>query len=124
MSWEDHFLERGYQAWPPQGRKMENTEVTLDKINGLGLEIKRIREAKDDLKKKLEYLNGQLRELETEFIAYLEANGMDKYSVPGYGTAYLQERLSYKVPKEPEQRQKFFDFLKSRGVYEDMVTVH
>jgi len=101
---------------------MEGT--TLQDINELGLQIKAERDFKDEHKKILEESNARLRELEAKFIFILQENGLERYSIPGYGTAYLSERLSYKVPKEPEARESFFRLLKERGVFEDMITVY
>jgi len=98
--------------------------VTLEAINELGLKIRSMRDAKDQLKKHLEELNGNLREAECQFLAYLQENQMDKYSIPGYGTAYITKRLSYKVPKTEGERLAFFTHLKSKGIFDDMITVH
>ena len=99
-------------------------QVTLETINSLGHQIKELREIKDEHKKVLEEVNSRLRELETKFIFCLQENGMEKYVVPGYGTAYISKRLSYKVPKEQDAREAFFEHLKQKGVYESLITVH
>ena len=100
------------------------TDVTLEELNRIGEQIKHHRAAKAMIKEEMDAVNGKLRELETTFIAYLQQNGMEKYVIPGFGTAYIKTMFSYKIPKTPEQKTAFFGYLKERGIFDSMATVH
>lgn len=102
----------------------ETNEVSVGTLNELGMALKEAREHRDAVKGELEELTGKVREIEASFLTYLEQNNMRKYFVPGYGTVYTIQRLSYKVPKTPQERCEFFNHLKDKGIYEDLITVH
>jgi len=42
----------------------------------------------------------------------------------GRGMVVRQKRFTVAHPKDPEQKAKFYQFLKDKGIFEDMVTVH
>lgn len=99
-------------------------DVTLSDLNALGNEIKNIRDDINKHKIAMADLQEFLDQKENEFIQKLKDNGMEKYFIPDVGTAYVSTRFTYKVPKTPEEREAFFSYLKQKGVYNDMVTVH
>lgn len=98
--------------------------VTIQSLNGLGHEIKILRERKELLKKELGELESNIKELELQFIQYLSDNGLERYYIPDFGTAYVSRRFTYKVPKEPGDREEFFGYLKAKGIFDEMITVH
>ena len=101
------------------------TEVIgVEWFNKVGLQIKAQRERVDEIKSMLSEEQSTLRDLEHQFLTALGENGMRKYCIPDYGTAYITKRLSYKVPKTLEEREAFFGHLKEKGLFEDMITVH
>lgn len=104
--------------------ELAGKDVTLDTLNKLGLELKSLKETKDYYKKRIDQLNAGIKTHEIQIIAYLEASNMDRYHVPEFGTLSIRRRLSYKVPKEPYERERFFTYLRAKGIYQDMVTVH
>ena len=53
----------------------------------------------------------------------LEAVGLDRFDSDEF-TALVQEKKSVRVPKEPEARDAFFDYLKAIGAFDDMITVN
>lgn len=48
---------------------------------------------------------------------------LDKFHTPS-GTFSYTYQESYRVPKSPEAREKFFNFLREKGVYDEMVSVN
>lgn len=58
-----------------------------------------------------------------EMGAMLQAAGIDRFEYGGR-VIYLRTRTSVQVPKSSEDREAFFDYLKERGVFEQMITVH
>lgn len=65
----------------------------------------------------------KLRKMEKKLLAYLEEAGLEKFASP-QGTIFTKEYFSTKVPKDPENREKFFNYLKKEGIFEDLITVH
>ncbi len=49
--------------------------------------------------------------------------GQESFRTP-YGTLSLRKRRSFKVPRDEESRQAFFDELRERGVFDSMITVN
>ncbi len=74
----------------------------------------------DELKKKQEFV----RELEAKIINALESHGMDKFSTPEIGTISRYSKLSVKIPKTQEERELFFSYLKTNGVFDELITVN
>ena len=75
--------------------------------------------AEDKVKKYKESLN----KTQLKIMGYLEKNNKDSYKAR-VGTVYINRQLSVKVPKEPQDRESFFNYLKAKGVFEDLITVH
>jgi hypothetical protein len=65
----------------------------------------------------------QLAAIENKLIETLDKLGRTSYPCR-FGTFGITARTSVKVPATPEDRQKFFDYLKGQGIYEQMITVH
>jgi len=66
----------------------------------------------------------KLEALKRKCLAYLTQFGKSSEALPGVGTISMAKRLSISHPKEPEAKGAFFDFLKQKGIFEDMVTVN
>lgn len=41
-----------------------------------------------------------------------------------FGKIVIQKRFSVRQPKDPEEREKFFNYLREKGLFEDMVSVN
>jgi hypothetical protein len=66
----------------------------------------------------------ELEKLKTKIMAYMDQYGKEKHSVTGLGTLSVQEKFYASMPKDPEKKAKFFEFLKARGLFEGMLSVH
>lgn len=62
-------------------------------------------------------------EIENKLINKLEGAGKEKYQSPA-GTFWYRYESSFKVPKETEDREKFFAHLKEKDVFDSMITVN
>lgn len=58
-----------------------------------------------------------------EMGAMLQAAGIDRFEYGGR-IIYLRTRTSVKVPSSTEDREAFFNYLKEKGIFEQMITVH
>lgn len=76
------------------------------------------------VKKQLKELNGEYTEMTSEILAHLDDLELANFKVPGFGNAIVQDKFSVKVPREPDEKQKLFDYLKERDQFMEMVTVN
>ena len=68
--------------------------------------------------------SAKLEKLKKKCMAYLSQFGKSSEALPGIGTISVAKRLSVSHPKEPEAKAAFFEYLKNKGIFEDMVTVN
>jgi len=61
--------------------------------------------------------------MEAKIIEYLMDNGMTKFSGE-FGTITATKRVSVKQPDTPENKALFYDWLKSKGDFDDMISVN
>lgn len=108
-----------------KGQTPEDTTASpsVKEMNEL---LERIAELRDreteaaDVKKKI---TAELEATETRLVEQLLENNLTSYRCPA-GLASLSFRTSVKTPKTPEQKKAFFDYLKSIGRYDELVSVN
>jgi len=64
-----------------------------------------------------------LRNMQAKMLQILNDHGKSNYK-SNHGNVSVMRKLSVKCPKEPVARKDFFDYLKEKGIFEDLVTVH
>lgn len=84
------------------------------------LQKRRVEDAEEVVSK----ANAELERLKAEAMKIMKDSGKEKFFVEGMGTIYIHNRYSVTVPKEPSRRQEFFNYLKDKGVFEDIITVN
>jgi hypothetical protein len=82
-----------------------------------------LKELHDEKKKEAAKVWGDYTTTYLEVISMMEQLDLDKFSTKK-GTFSFKYDESFKTPKTPEDRKAFFDFLKDKGVYDEMVTVN
>lgn len=98
--------------------------ITVCDLDTLCVNLFNQRNLVDGIKEELKKASEKLQELEAQVMAYLEQHDKKRYSVGGVGSITVAEKLSYKIPRTPENREAFFKYLKDRGVYEDLISVN
>jgi hypothetical protein len=68
-------------------------------------------------------LKNLLTEKQGKLQAKLESLGLEKYSAKS-GTFTFRMQQGFKVPADMESKNKFFEFLQSKGVFDELVTVN
>ena len=63
-----------------------------------------------------------LEKMKKKIMAYMESFGKIKYST-NQGLILVQEKFSVKVPKDPDEKKKFFAWLEEKGIKEKILTV-
>lgn len=108
------------QDWFEKPDVSENTLKDLatlcDKAFDLRSEIDRDQALVDEKKK-------ALSEMQEKIQATLEEAGLDSFKANS-GTAYIQERTSFKIPVGEAERTEFFNYLKSIGAFDSLITVN
>ena len=85
-----------------------------------GFELRaKISQIESDLKNE----EAKLQILKNNIMAVLDKFGKSKQDT-AKGLVYISEKLSVAHPKEMEQRTLFFDWLKSKGVFETLISVN
>lgn len=98
--------------------------LTLIELDSL---IKTYTEKRADYEAAKKISTDKYNEAEAAKIAVIQAlTKADKksYQVDGLARVSLSSKLVVRVPKDLEAKQKFFEYLRGRGVFEEMVTVH
>lgn len=65
----------------------------------------------------------QLEQAEAKMLSMLEDSGLKSYRAPA-GNCVITHRTSVRTPKTPEDRKAFFDYLKSKGIFDAMIGVN
>lgn len=64
-----------------------------------------------------------LNQLKTKVMNYMEEYEKEKYS-SNEGTLSIQNKFSVQVPKDPENKTRFFEWLRTKGIFDTTITVH
>lgn len=97
---------------------------TIGFLNDLCEEYKRRSDWAKKLEGDFEEAKKRKEESKRKILAVLNSHSLEKYHHPELGTAYIKKRFTYKVPKDDASRHAFFSFLKEKGLFESMITVH
>lgn len=90
------------------------SDVTFAEVDSVIQEIVSIRSEIEKQEAVLGELNKKLTELKQRAVGLLETLERDSYSSP-FGLIYRSERVSVTTPKTWEDKEKFMEYLKSRG---------
>lgn len=97
--------------------------ITVDEMNQKVVEIRAKEEEYEAAKKVSTQLGHEVDSLYEQVGKMLLDLGQDSFRTP-LGTVSLRKRTSFKVPKDEESKQVFFQKLKDMGVFESMITVN
>ena len=96
---------------------------TLKEVDELVTKLAEHRRTKDDLESKKKLVNVEIDTLETRIIALLTEAELKTFQGQA-ATVTVTERMSVKVPRDPESREAFFNYLKDKGMFESLITVN
>lgn len=88
--------------------------------------LKEAAKLKDDLntaESEVDALKKILTPLSYEILKIMEETEVEKVSAHGY-TFFIEERETVKTPKTAEEKREFFDFLRSKDLFDDMVSIN
>ena len=101
----------------------ENQNVSVEQFDGICKATFEQRLVCEEIEAKLSEENKKLEELKNKLVKLLEATNRDSWKSP-YGTVSRVERTSITMPKDPESKEKFFAYLKNKGIFENLITIH
>lgn len=77
-------------------------------------DLRDLKDRKEQLEDELKSVNGQIRALaEGKIPEYMEENEIEKFSVTGVGTVYVQQKVYANV--KADDREAFFHWLRENG---------
>lgn len=97
--------------------------MSLQEIENQIKELSDIRNQIDELKNQEKKLNEAKGAIEAKIMEQLKAVGNDSYK-SSLGTAYISTSLSYKMPKDLENREQLFDYLKKQNTFDTLITIN
>lgn len=103
----------------------QNTEplISIDELRDKARQVLKHRQLLDEMKSQMSEVQEQYEDAKIEFSQMLDRAGMERYDIDG-STISISERTSVRVPADESDRQAFFDYLRSQGIYERMITVN
>ena len=96
--------------------------VTVETFETLCRELKEKRDLYEFKKREASEVNSEVEAIENKLAECLHESGKDSYKSE-FGTVGLSFRTSYRVP-QGEGREEFFNYLRSRGVFDGIITVN
>ena len=97
--------------------------MSLTDMENLIKELADIRGQIDGLKDAEKKLNEAKGAIEAKIMTELKAVGNDSYK-SSLGTAYISTSLSYKMPKDEQNRAELFEYLKKQNTFDTLITIN
>lgn len=102
---------------------MENNQVTISDMENLVKSLADKRLEVEELKKPYSKACAELEDLEQKIVLTLDELDKKNYKSE-YGTVTRVNAWRFNLPKTPEDKAAYFEFLKQRGIFEGMATVN
>lgn len=77
----------------------------------------------DALEAEAKSLGEELKKIQEQIMLMMKESEMSSFK-HALGTVVLTTRFTVKNPATPEDKQAFFGYLKDKGIFDDMVSVH
>lgn len=101
----------------------EVQSITVDQLTRQCQKIADLRWEESQLSMTKKKVTEELELAEKEMLEMLNQSGLKNFKSP-VGTVSISHRTSVKTPKTEEDRQAFFEYLKSKGLYDTMISVN
>lgn len=100
----------------------ELDSVAVEEFETFCAEIYSQKDLVDHMKANLALQVTTLEQMKKKIMAYMESFNKTQYST-NLGLILVQEKFSVKVPKDPDEKEKFFAWLEEKGIKEKILTV-
>ena len=102
---------------------MENKNPTVKELDDLVEAISKQRAKIEEMEKLVSVENVKLAGLEQKAGSYLDELERDSYKSP-HGTISMREEWRFSLPQTDEDKQAFFEHLRSKGLFDKLATIH
>lgn len=106
-------------AWETQAP----ADVTLKGLTELCEKLIMARESKDVINEELKKIAEQIDELEMKILNIMKENALPNFK-GAFGTISIKNNKTVAQPEDMSAKIKLFDYLKSQGIFEEMVAVN
>ncbi len=97
--------------------------MLLTEMENLIKDLTDIRGQLDELRDEEKKLNEAKGAVEAKIMEQLKAVGNDSYK-SSLGTAYISTSLSYKMPKDEQNRSELFEYLQKQNTFDTLITIN
>lgn len=98
-------------------------DVTLREFEALIENAYILDKRKEELELAAEAIGLELGQLKTKLLTFMEQFEKTSYKSK-FGNIIRVQKSSVKVPKDPESKAKFFEYLDQKGIKDDILTVN
>lgn len=106
-------------AWETQAP----ADVTLKGLTELCEKLIMSRESKDVINEELKKIAEQIDELEMKILNIMKENALPNFK-GAFGTISIKNNKTVAQPEDMSAKIQLFDYLKSQGIFEEMVAVN
>lgn len=106
-------------AWETQAP----ADVTLKGLTELCEKLIMARESKDIINEELKKIAEQIGELEMKILNIMKENALPNFK-GAFGTISIKNNKTVAQPEDMSAKIQLFDYLKSQGIFEEMVAVN
>jgi hypothetical protein len=105
------------------GDEVEASEDTLAALTQLCEGLSDLRLVKSDMEDKISEINALIKTFEEKTISYFKEYGLPSLKLEN-ATYSIIKRKSFAQPASPEDRAAFFGYLRSKGLFDSMISVN
>jgi hypothetical protein len=92
--------------------KPSEEEISVAQMDEAIVVLRQLDNEKKAAKAKADEASKAYTEQQTKVMKLMEAAGKEEYVVTGYGKVRLSEMLSVRTPKSPDEKQRFFNWVR------------
>jgi len=101
----------------------EASPITVAGLKQLCEDLISARDKKSQLEDQVTIAEGAVREIKTRILSIMKENAMPNFKGE-FGTISIRNTKSISQPEDFAHKLKFFEYLKSQGIFEEMVSVN
>lgn len=108
-------------SWGEEEKKME--DITLQEFEDLCTRAYELKKDLDLLDLQKKSVNENLMQVQQKILIHMEAHNKKSYKTQ-HGTIVAATKFQVTLPKTPEQLEAFYSYLKSRGHFDNLISVN
>lgn len=99
------------------------SDVTLRELESAAEKLRSLKEQKEALEAQVDTITETIGALHNQLIEWMEEFELTSYKSK-FGNIICVTKMSVKTPKDPDSKAKFFEWLDSKGIKDDILTVN